>query len=63
MLFKFNVNNQNIEDTDDYIDYVEVNVKVSVTRKGYNAHNKDSKKLTLARERARNAKFARRPQQ
>lgn len=40
MLFRFNVNNQNIEDADDYIDYVEVNVKVSVTRKGYNAHGK-----------------------
>lgn len=62
MLFRFNVNNQNIEDADDYIDYVEVNVKVNVTRKGYNAHRKDGKKQTLARERARNAKFARRPQ-
>lgn len=62
MLFRFNVNNQNIEDADDYIDYVEVNVKVSVTRKGYNAHGKDKKKAALARERARNAKYSRRPQ-
>ena len=62
MLFRFNVNNQDIEDADDYIDYVEVNVKVNVTRKGYNAHSKDGKKQTLAREGARNAKFARRPQ-
>ena len=61
MLFRFNINNQDIEDADDYMDYVEVNVKVNVARKGYNARNKDSKKLTLARERARNAKFARRP--
>jgi len=62
MLFRFNVNNQNIEDADDYMDYVEVSVRVDVTRKGYNAHSKDGKKKTLARNRARNAKFARRPQ-
>lgn len=62
MLFRFNVNNQTDYD-DEYDDlYVDVKVRVSVTRKGYNAHSKDNKKRTLARDRARNAKFACRPQ-
>lgn len=62
MLFRFNVNDQ-ADYNDEYDDlYVNVKVRVSVARKGYNAHSKDGKKKTLARDRARNAKFARRPQ-
>lgn len=62
MLFRFNVNNQ-ADYNDEYDDlYVDVKVRVSATRKGYNAHSKDKKKAELARKRARNAKYARRPQ-
>lgn len=62
MLFRFNVDNQT-DYNDEYDNlYVDVKVRVSVTRKGYNAHSKDSKKRTLARDRARSAKLARRPQ-
>lgn len=62
MLFKFNVNDQ-ADYNDEYDDlYVDVKVRVTATRKGYNAHSKDNKKRTLARDRARNAKLARRPQ-
>ena len=63
MLFSFDVNKEQFDYDDRYDDmYVDVKVRVSVTRKGYNAHSKDGKKKTLARNRARNAKFAHRPQ-
>lgn len=48
---------------DDYESFYEakiVKVKNNI-RKGYDSHSKDGKKKTLARNRARNAKFARRP--
>lgn len=61
MLFRFNVNEEDYNDVYDDM-YVNVKVRVSATRKGYNPHNKDSKKKTLARDRARSAKLARRPQ-
>lgn len=61
MLFRFNVNDEGYNDVYDDM-YINVKVRVSATRKGYNPHSKDGKKKTLARNRARNAKFARRPQ-
>lgn len=60
MLFGSNMNDQT-DYNDEYDNlYVSVKVRVSVTRKGYNAHSKDNKKKTLDRDRARNAKLARR---
>lgn len=40
--------------------YVEVDVKITHNKKGYNPHAKDSKKRTLARNKARATKYARR---